>query len=125
MRSRTRPVAALAAYVALAAQLFGLVHVLVVRHATCPSHGETVHGGAAAQALSPIATSAIESAPVDGRNAGDEHCAVIALLSGAMAGLSPDGGARIAPPADRPLAPPAALDVAAAPLPLLSLAPKT
>ena len=125
MRSSVRPLAAATAYLALAAHLFGLLHMVAIRHATCPSHGETVHGTPVAQSLQPAANASVASMPVDGRTVVDEHCAIVALLSAAMAGLSPDGSARISPPQDQRLVPAAAPSGAAVQLPLLSLAPKT
>ena len=44
MTARARLFAAFGAYLCLATHLVGVLHVLVVRHATCPDHGEVVHG---------------------------------------------------------------------------------
>jgi hypothetical protein len=48
MTSRARALTALGAYLCLSAQLLGVVHSVVVRHATCPGHGEITHGVVAA-----------------------------------------------------------------------------
>jgi hypothetical protein len=124
MTARARALFALGAYLCLAAHLAGLVHVLVVRHATCPSHGEVVHGDlpeAPAVPSEGATFSGHPTAPADE----DEHCLYLAtrrrdlaLLPAPAAALEPRLAEAAAPAPD---APPLVLSSAA----LLRLAPKT
>jgi hypothetical protein len=125
MTSRARALSALGAYLCLGAQLLGVMHVLFVRHATCPSHGEVTHGVAtsAAHADQPLAVTVRGAAPTIEHR--DEHCLLFiarrrdpaALTVGAAAVLAPS------PPATAPAAVGA---ISLAPtLAVLRLAPKT
>jgi len=91
---------AFGAYLCLATHFVGVLHVLVVRHATCPSHGEIIHGGAAsanarlAATAAPVAPGASvrAAAPESGEDL-DEHCLFVATRRREMAGLAPARGA--------------------------------
>jgi hypothetical protein len=125
MTSRGRAVAALGAYLCLSAQLLGLVHVLVVRHATCPSHGELTHGvERAAPVALPVATPArTAGAALPAVEHQDEHCLTLAARRRELALLAPAPVALVAfSPAPRLTAgePPRP-----APAVVLRLAPKT
>jgi len=127
MTPRARASSALGAYLCLAAQLLGLAHVLLVRHATCPSHGEVTHGVAAS---SPAASSD-QPLAVTVRGAGptiehqDEHCLLFLARRRDLAGLTPESAPALAP---LPPATAAATVGATALVPALAvlrLAPKT
>jgi hypothetical protein len=120
MTSRARVLTALGAYFCLAAQALGLLHVLVVRHATCPSHGEMVHGAAAA---APRAADDTVQAPV-AAEAADDHCLAVANRRRDLAAFFPVPDLLPAPEVQPPALAPAAAGEPRA-LPLLSLAPKT
>jgi hypothetical protein len=98
MTSRARALSALGAYLCLGAQLLGLVHVLVVRHATCPTHGEVTHGLAAEPSSGdqPLADT-IRGAPGPALEHRDEHCLLAIARRREMAGLSPIAHAAVAP----------------------------
>jgi hypothetical protein len=123
MTSRGRSLTALGAYVCLAAQLLAVVHLLVVRHATCPDHGEVTHGVAHARdATRPTAADRIQ--PGVAADHADEHCLFVATRRREMASLHPAAGTvvtsltspeRLSPPG----APPRLLTR------VLRLAPKT
>jgi hypothetical protein len=89
MTARARALAALGAYLCLLGQVVGLAHVLLVRHATCPSHGELVHGGPPPAEVAPLAddTSVRSTAPESEEL--DEHCLFLATRRREMAGLVP------------------------------------
>jgi hypothetical protein len=126
MTSRSRALTALGAYLCLSAQLIGVIHVLVVRHATCPDHGELTHRVATAAVTPPAqppADTARGAPPVVEHQ--DEHCLMLITRRREMAGLTP-GGAALA------LLSPAAAVAAISPTPpfplpgaVLRLAPKT
>jgi hypothetical protein len=120
MTSRARALTALGAYFCLAAQAVGLLHVLVVRHATCPSHGELVHGAAVATSRAPDDT---VQAPAAGEDV-DDHCLVLANRRRDLALLTPVLEALPAPEV-HPRALPPVTAAALVALPLLRLAPKT
>jgi hypothetical protein len=126
MTARARAVAAIGAYLCLATQLVGLLHVLLVRHATCPDHGEIVHGAAPVAAhASVLAELAIAPAPADTADDEDEHCLFVATRRRENAGLAPAAQpvARIEASAATSLrAPPRLLIVAPT---LYRIAPKT
>jgi hypothetical protein len=120
MTSRARALTALGAYFCLAAQAVGLLHVLVVRHATCPSHGELVHGAAVS---APRAADDTVQAPVTAE-AADDHCLVVANRRRDLTALFPVLASLPAPEMQPPALPPAAAGEPRA-LPLLIVAPKT
>jgi hypothetical protein len=126
MTARARAFATFGAYLCLLTHFVGLLHVLVVRHATCPGHGEMVHGDAPVVARAPQAADAvIAQAPVDAREETDEHCLFVAARRREMAGLAPApvaSAAATTPPAPLELA---VLPAVRAPRALLRLAPKT
>lgn len=62
---------------ALAAQLFALLHVVVVRHETCPAHGEVVHHQGERSAATATDGEALRPAPAS-EITGDDHCLVVA-----------------------------------------------
>jgi hypothetical protein len=105
MRWRPGSLTAATAYLALAAHLCAIVHVVVVRHATCPTHGELVHEGgrAGASAL----TGEDDRAPAEPHKgirsddrasveSADEHCLVVATSRRDSAGLTAQTGAVLA-----------------------------
>jgi hypothetical protein len=125
MTSRARAVSALGAYLCLSAQLVGLVHVLLVRHATCPSHGEVTHG------VSASASHGESSSALTVHGAGptiehrDEHCLLFVARRRDLVALTPTPAAALAPP---PAVTAPAVVGASALLPALAvlrLAPKT
>jgi hypothetical protein len=126
MTARARALVAFGAYLCLSAHLMGLVHVVAVRHATCPTHGEVIHtGGADQTSEAPLAAGPTAAAfPVEPAEEGDEHCLFVATRRQDMAGLAP-AVAAVAPlpPLFLPLerSPVAVFDPSA----LLLLAPKT
>jgi hypothetical protein len=100
MRSRHNPTAQgrgplrgltfVVAWVCLAAQAMGIVHLAVVRHATCPEHGEITH--AAEPPVSPAeATPAFDTAPglkavtLDATADSHDHCLACAVRKEAAA----------------------------------------
>jgi hypothetical protein len=124
MTARARALAALGAYLCLAAHLAGLVHVLVVRHATCPSHGELVHGSAPRPSATPPAIDQVVRAVAPESEEQDEHCLFVATRRREMAGLVPARTITIqAAPVVR-TEPPAAVPALTARTPL-RVAPKT
>src|SRR5204863_2524062 len=75
--------------------LVGVLHVLVVRHATCPSHGEIIHGGGANAKLVPAPLAPIAAVRPAAAESGedlDEHCLFVATRRREMAGLAPGQG---------------------------------
>jgi hypothetical protein len=126
MTLRARALSALGAYLCLGAQLLGLVHVLVVRHATCPTHGEVTHGVATPASLAdvPLART-VRGAPSAALEHRDDHCLLFVARRRELAGLAP-GAEQAAPLLPTPtragdpgeITPPPALAV-------LRLAPKT
>jgi hypothetical protein len=66
------------AALAVAGQLFGVVHLALVQHVTCAEHGELIEAGSASvQTAAPITGPSVSRAAVEGH--GHDHCA-IALL---------------------------------------------
>jgi hypothetical protein len=120
-----RLVAAVAAYVALAAQLGGVAHLLVVRHETCAQHGEVVHGarGARAAAAPPADASVRLLAAEAAAEGSDEHCLMLASRRRELSALVPAPVTIVVPDAV-PARPARAVDVPS-PLRRLRLAPKT
>jgi hypothetical protein len=113
------------AYLCLASHLAGIVHVLVVRHATCPGHGEMVHGGAPLVAPTPPpAEKAVRGVAEQAGEELDEHCLMLATRRREMATLTPASQPLVhAPILTRLEAPPVL--AAVTPRALLRLAPKT
>jgi hypothetical protein len=126
MTSRARALAVFGAYLCLATHLAGILHVLVVRHATCPGHGEMVHGGApvAVHTLPPPAGKAVQGVPAEAGEEQDEHCLLLATRRREMAGLSPASQELVHAPAVTRLEAPPVL-AAVSPRALLLFAPKT
>jgi hypothetical protein len=124
MTSRARALAVFGAYLCLATHLGGVVHVLVVRHATCPGHGELVHGAPPVAAQTPPpAEKAVEGVLASAEEE-DEHCLMLATRRREMAGLTPAAEALVhAPAVSRFEAPP--VPDAQRPRALLLFAPKT
>jgi hypothetical protein len=126
MTARARAFASFGAYLCLLTHLTGLLHVLVVRHATCPDHGELIHGRAPVVAQAPQALDAVVTeAPADAAEEADEHCLFVATRRREMAGLAAAplaAAVAVAPSVAPPL--PLLPDVRA-PRALLRLAPKT
>jgi hypothetical protein len=126
MTLRSRALTTLGAYLCLSAQLLGVLHVLVVRHATCPSHGELTHGVpvVAVTPVEPPADTAQGANPATVEHQ-DDHCLMMVTRRREMAGLTPCAAALGTLPA------PAAPLIAAREIPLvaslsvLGLAPKT
>jgi hypothetical protein len=117
--------AVLGAYLCLATHLAGIVHVLVVRHATCPGHGEMVHGAAPVAVRTPLGPGKVaRGVPADAGEELDEHCLMLATRRREMAALTPTPQPFIhVPAATRLEAPPVV--AAVTPRALLRLAPKT
>jgi hypothetical protein len=79
-RSWTPGLALLAALLLPAAQAASFVHLALVRHTTCPEHGELVEGGPVAHAGAAVTAPGIsESAQVPAEHAHD-HCTFAAHL---------------------------------------------
>jgi len=79
MTARARLFAAFGAYLCLATHLMGVLHVLVVRHATCPDHGEVVHGEEPVPAeTSTLPGQAARDATRDPDEEADDHCLLMA-----------------------------------------------
>jgi hypothetical protein len=125
MTSRARALSALGAYLCLSAQLLGLMHVLLVRHATCPGHGEVTHG------IEPSASHVDQPLVVTVRGGGpiiehrDEHCLLFVARRRDLAGLVTERPDALAP---LPPVPGPAVVAATALVPTLAvlrLAPKT
>src|SRR4051794_14049078 len=117
MTARARGLAAFAAYLCLATQLVGLLHVLLVRHATCPDHGEIVHGAAPVAAQASVAPDPVVApASAETSDDEDEHCLFVATRRRENAGLAP-----LAQPVDRPEA--AATTAERAPPPVVAVSP--
>lgn len=115
-----------AAIVALAAYLGGLAHLVVVRHATCPRHGEVVHAGPGGMPEARV----VELDVAAGQAAAaaespDDHCPVVASSRRYAAGLRPAGVVALAPLLAGDLAPPVTPSLTPASERLLLLAPKT
>jgi hypothetical protein len=125
MTARARILAAFGAYLCLTAHLVGVVHVLVVRHATCPDHGEVVHGEAPAlvEAPPPLGPTARAAAREEAEEA-DEHCLLMATRRRELAGLAPAATPALSAPLVTRLDSPPAV-VTATPHAILRLAPKT
>jgi hypothetical protein len=120
-----RLLAAIAAYVALAAQLGGVAHLLVVRHETCPQHGEVVHGARGARAsAAPAADASVRLLAAEAAaEAADEHCLMLASRRRELSALVP-GPVTLDLPDAVPAPPARAVDVGS-PVRRLRLAPKT
>lgn len=92
MTARARAFAVVGAYLCLLTQAVGLLHVLVVRHATCPDHGELVHGRPHVVARAPeagvVTQAAVSEAPPAATEEGDDHCLFVATRRREMAGLT-------------------------------------
>jgi hypothetical protein len=125
MTWRARALSALGAYLCLGAQLLGVVHVLVVRHATCPEHGEVTHGVPAA------ASPPDEVLVVTVRRAGptvedlDEHCLLVIARRRDLAGPSPLLAAALEPLPPATVPPAAGASSLLPSVGVLRLAPKT
>src|SRR5689334_2905511 len=89
MTARARAMTVLGAYLCLATHLAGIVHVLVVRHATCPGHGEMVHGAAPVAARTPPPASKTVQGRAAESSEEDEHCLMLATRRREMATLTP------------------------------------
>src|SRR6185436_16560587 len=89
MTARARTLAVFGAYLCLATHLMGVLHVLVVRHATCPGHGELVHGVAPAVDHTPPPAGKSARAAVEAGEELDEHCLLLATRRRELAGLTP------------------------------------
>jgi hypothetical protein len=96
MTPRARALSALGAYLCLSAQLLGVVHVLLVRHSTCPGHGEVTHGvPSASHGNQPLAVTVDGAGPtVEHR---DEHCLLFIARRRDLAGLAPEPAAALVP----------------------------
>jgi len=125
MTARARLLVAIGAYVCLATHLAGMLHILVVRHATCPDHGEVVHGPAPAvvEVALPPGPSA-RNATREPAEESDEHCLMVATRRRDMAALAPGHQVVAQAPATATLDAPATI-AAAPPRALLRVAPKT
>jgi hypothetical protein len=125
MTPRARALSALGAYLCLSAQLLGLLHVLLVRHATCPGHGELTHGVpvSASHGEQPLALTVHGAGPTIEHR--DEHCLLFVARRRDLAALSPTSAAALAPPP--PVTAPAVVGASALfpALAVLRLAPKT
>ena len=97
MTPRARALSALGAYLCLSAQLLGVVHVLLVRHATCPGHGEVTHGvdSSASHGDQPLALSVHGAGPIIEHR--DEHCLLFVARRRDLAALSAASAAAVAP----------------------------
>jgi hypothetical protein len=90
MTARARALAVFGAYLCLATHLAGIVHVLVVRHATCPGHGEMIHGGAPAAAQTPPPAEKVARGVLpESAEEVDDHCLMMATRRREMATLAP------------------------------------
>jgi hypothetical protein len=133
--ARARPTALVAAVACLLVYGVNFAHLALVRHAPCVAHDEVVHAAADAaagpagarrpdeEAPPGTATTAVAAASIPGH--GEEHCLALASRRREHAALSPaqaDGGPA---PGATPLPRPAPREAAAAPIPLVRLAPKT
>jgi hypothetical protein len=125
MIARARALAALGAYLCLATHVVGILHVLTVRHATCPDHGEVIHGDSAVVAEAPVLPGkAARDATRAEAEETDEHCLLMATRRRELAGLAPGHvPALFAPTASALEATPVLATVT--PRALLRLAPKT
>ena len=125
-RPRARsPLAVLVGLACLMSHLGGLLHLILVPHATCAEHGETSH-------LVPDTTPHADEARGDGWQLGtdaqpegeDDHCLTVALTRAEAASLhAPADAVPVVHALARPVAVPA--QQPACPLPLLAFAPKT
>lgn len=125
-----RPGVGAASYLLLAAQILSLAHLLVVRHVTCPEHGDVMHSGQPRETLSarPIVRDGLASRPATADEApqaesGHDHCLVCSITQERFA-LSPtvstgaESNALPIPFASRPGTGPFA------PVPVIALSPK-
>jgi hypothetical protein len=112
------------AYLCLATHLAGVLHVLVVRHATCPGHGELVHGGAPAATPAPPPEGKVARGVTQSSEELDDHCLLMATRRREMAALTSALHSIVPAPSVTASAPPPALAVVT-PRALLLLAPKT
>ena len=113
------------AYLCLATHLAGVLHVLVVRHATCPGHGEIVHGAAPVVAEVSVSRERVaRDATQEAAEEADEHCLLMATRRREMAGLAPAPQPVVRAPAAVPVDSPPAV-AAVSPRALLRFAPKT
>jgi hypothetical protein len=124
MTARARTFAAFGAYLCLLTQVMGLLHVLVVRHATCPSHGEIVHGAAPAVAPTPSAADTTVSAAPVADEESDDHCLYVATRR-ELAGLASGGLAAVSAAATPDVRAPVLPPLIHVPGALVRLAPKT
>jgi hypothetical protein len=126
MTARARAFAAFGAYLCLATHLAGIVHVLVVRHATCPSHGEMVHGAApVASHVVPVGEDVTAKGVLpEAEEEGDDHCLFVATRRRELAGLAPSTAMVVRAFGTAAVDTLPALAVVA-PRPILRLAPKT
>lgn len=128
MTARARAFVALGAHLCLAAHLAGLLHVVLVRHATCPSHGEMVHGDVIAVSAAPAGDDSRRSVsdhPVKGPEEPDDHCLYLATRRQDLAALSPGSTSAILPASAVAPSAPAPAHAFVDPSALLRLAPKT
>jgi hypothetical protein len=124
MTARARWIAAFGAYLCLATHLVGVLHVLVVRHATCPGHGEVVHGAAPVVAEVPVLPGRVARNAPEPAEEADEHCLLMATRRRELAGLAPAPQPAVRAPAALPLDS-SPVVAAVTPRALLRFAPKT
>jgi hypothetical protein len=90
MTARARLLLAIGAYVCLATHLMAMLHVVVVRHGTCPDHGELVHGAAPVVVAAVVPTDrTARDATREAAEEPDEHCLLLATRRRELAALAP------------------------------------
>jgi hypothetical protein len=119
-----------ASYLLLAAQILSLGHLLLVRHATCPEHGDVTHFGQPNEAppAQPVADegcssrgSTLTAAPR--AESGHDHCLVCTLTHERFALLPPVGASAESIDLGSPLIPPSHASPVA-PVSVIVLSPK-
>lgn len=108
----------------LAAQVSSFTHELLVRHVTCPEHGELIHADestAGSPAEEPAL--AVRAAPAAISTHGHEHCLACTARRGQLFIAAPTAALVVAPALK--LAAGAARRTTPAPVALLRLAPKS
>lgn len=73
-RAAKRAVALAAALLVPASQVAPLVHLALVRHATCPEHGELIELGAGAVHGAPAPEGSVSRSPAAGEDHEHDHC---------------------------------------------------
>jgi hypothetical protein len=122
-----RPGMGAASLLLLAAQILSLGHLLIVRHATCPEHGDVMHAGQWHEArlarFDAVEGRASLGGSVPRAESGHDHCLICTLTHERFALLPPAGAS--ATPIESAIGLPSRLDTSPfAPVAVIAFSPK-